>query len=84
MEFDVLDYQILKTIGRGSFGKVVLCKYKKEKVYYAMKILKKYEILRLNQLEHIYSEYTILKELDHPFIVFYILRVGETERNQTR
>jgi protein kinase X len=84
MEFDISDYQIVKTIGRGSFGKVALTKYKKEKIYYAMKILKKYEILRLNQLQHIYSEYTILRELDHPFIVFNFLRLGETERNQTR
>jgi protein kinase X len=32
-------------------------------------MLKKCEILRLKQQDHIYSEYNILKQLNHPFIV---------------
>lgn len=64
------EYEHLKTIGTGSFGKVKLIKNKKEKNnYYALKMLRKSEIIKLKQIDHIYSEYTILKELNHPFIV---------------
>jgi len=37
--------------------------------FFAMKILKKSEILRLKQVAHIKSEVTLLAKLDHPFIV---------------
>jgi serine/threonine protein kinase len=37
--------------------------------YYALKILKKSEIIRLKQVEHIKSEVKILSHLQHPFIV---------------
>jgi serine/threonine protein kinase len=32
-------------------------------------MLKKQEILRLKQVDHIHSEYKILSQLNHPFIV---------------
>jgi protein kinase X len=32
-------------------------------------MLKKSEIIRLKQTDHIHSEYNILKQLNHPFIV---------------
>ena len=37
--------------------------------YYALKILKKKEIVRLKQLEHILSEKGILAVVEHPFII---------------
>jgi serine/threonine protein kinase len=36
---------------------------------YALKMLKKTEVLRLNQVEHIKSERSILEEITHPFLV---------------
>lgn len=41
---------------------------KKGKVY-ALKMLKKTELVNLNQVVHIKSEKTILKSINHPFIV---------------
>merc|ERR1712012_99257 len=35
------DYELLKVLGRGTFGKVVLCREKKNQKLYAMKILRK-------------------------------------------
>ena len=61
------DYDILQTIGTGSFGRVKLCKQKRGCKFQALKILKKNEILRLKQVDHIMSEITILAEIDHPF-----------------
>lgn len=37
--------------------------------YFALKILKKSEIIRLKQVEHIKSEITLLKMIQHPFVV---------------
>ncbi len=34
-----------------------------------MKILKKAEIIRLKQVDHVISENTILANINHPFIV---------------
>ena len=63
------DYEILQTIGTGSFGRVKLSKQKKGGKFIALKILKKAEILRLKQVDHIMSEITILAEIDHPFLI---------------
>ena len=46
-----------------------LAKSKANGRYYALKILKKAEIIRLKQVDHIISEYTILASISHPFIV---------------
>jgi len=63
------DFELLETLGTGSFGRVRLCKHKPTGEYYAFKILKKKEILRLKQVEHVMNEKTILQNIDHPFII---------------
>ena len=63
------DFDLLKTVGLGSFGRVRLCKYKKNDKIYVMKILKKYEIIKQKQVDHVYSEFNILSAINHPFIV---------------
>jgi protein kinase X len=63
------DFDILETLGTGSFGRVRLGRHKKTKKIYAIKMLKKSEIIRLKQVDHIHSEYLILNQLNHPFIV---------------
>ena len=47
----------------------VKIKNENSKTVYALKMLKKTEILRLNQVEHIKSERAILEEISHPFLV---------------
>jgi len=63
------DYDILTTLGTGSFGRVRLAKEKKSGEYVAIKMLKKAEILRLKQVDHIISENTILSNIKHPFLI---------------
>jgi len=69
------NFTVIKLLGKGSYGKVKLAKHKKDNNYSALKILKKEAIIRLNQIEHVYSEYTILNQIKHQFIVncFYFL-----------
>jgi protein kinase X len=63
------DFNIMETLGTGSFGRVRLGRHIKSKKIYAIKMLKKAEIIRLKQVDHIHSEYQILNQLNHPFIV---------------
>lgn len=63
------DYIFLETIGVGSYGRVRLCRNKKTNKVFAVKMLKKSEIIRMKQVDHVFSEYTILASIFHPFIV---------------
>ena len=62
------DFQVLKLLGKGSFGKVLLVKYLNNNNIYAMKILKKEEIIKRNQINHTKTERLLLEKLNHPFI----------------
>ena len=59
----------MQTVGLGSFGCVGLCWYKKNDKVYVMKILKKMEIIKQKQVDHVYSESNILLVINYPFIV---------------
>ena len=63
------DFEALKVLGRGSFGKVLLVRNKNNNEIYAMKILKKSIIKEKDQEEHTKTEQKILKINDNPFIV---------------
>ena len=63
------DFEKMQTVGLGSFGRVRLCRYKKKDKIYVMKILKKMEIIKQKQVDHVFSEFNILSVLNHPFIV---------------
>ena len=51
---------MLSVIGKGSYGKVILVKKNDTGELYALKVLKKSEILRRNQVEHTMTERRIL------------------------
>jgi len=63
------DYQLDRTLGTGSFGRVKLSKHKQTGKFVAIKILKKAEIIKLKQVDHIMNEIRILTMIDHPFLV---------------
>jgi protein kinase A len=63
------DYDMLKVLGEGSFGRVKLVKNIKTKKYCAFKQLKKYDIIKFKQVDHLKNETFILFSLNHPFIV---------------
>jgi serine/threonine protein kinase len=67
-ELNIKDYDFRETLGLGSFGRVKLSKNKKTCEYSAIKILKKEEILKSKQADHILNEIKILNMIDHPFI----------------
>jgi serine/threonine protein kinase len=65
------DFKFISTLGTGTFGRVRLVKeiQNKDADPMALKCLKKSEIIRLKQIDHIKSEKSILQSIDHPFIV---------------
>lgn len=64
------NYEIGITLGTGSFGRVRIAKEKKTGKYVAVKILKKAEIIKMKQVDHIMNENNILASIDHPFIIY--------------
>ncbi|KAL5559475.1 hypothetical protein UlMin_035686, partial [Ulmus minor] len=63
------DFELLTIIGRGAFGEVRLCREKKSGNIYAMKKLKKSEMLKRGQVEHVKAERNLLAEVASHCIV---------------
>ena len=68
--FALSDFKFIKTLGKGSHGKVLLATHvNNPKEQYAIKILKKSEVIKSKQLEHTITEKQILSTFSHPFLV---------------
>ena len=78
-KINLQEYELGVTLGTGSFGRVRVGKNKKGN-YVAMKIMKKIEIIRKKQTDHIMNEISILGNISHPFIIG-IDGVCQDERN---
>ena len=63
------DFELIKILGKGAFGKVILAQKRNNGKYYAIKILNKKKIVEMEQLEHTLAEKTILEHINHPFLV---------------
>ncbi|KAG1330126.1 serine/threonine-protein kinase 38 [Cocos nucifera] len=63
------DFELLTIIGRGAFGEVRLCREKSSGNIYAMKKLKKSEMVSKGQVEHVRAERNLLAEVASHCIV---------------
>eukprot|EP00978_Attheya_sp_CCMP212_P043449 scaffold284285_cov41-Attheya_sp.AAC.1 len=64
------DFELLKVIGIGAFGKVLQVRNKETKMVLAMKVISKRLLRRkLSYVENVHAERDILTNIDHPFIV---------------
>ncbi|KAL6933761.1 probable Serine/threonine-protein kinase YPK1 [Hanseniaspora guilliermondii] len=63
------DFELLKVIGKGSFGKVMQVKKKDTQKIYALKALRKAYIVNNSEIVHTLAERTVLARIDCPFIV---------------
>ncbi|KAF7789380.1 hypothetical protein EIP86_000324 [Pleurotus ostreatoroseus] len=64
------DFEFLKLIGRGTFGRVFQVRKKDTKRIYAMKVLSKREIIAKKEVAHTIGERKILqRSLESPFLV---------------
>ncbi|XP_032870336.1 RAC-beta serine/threonine-protein kinase [Amblyraja radiata] len=62
------DFDYLKLLGKGTFGKVILVKEKATGRYYAMKILRKEVIIAKDEVAHTVTESRVLQNTRHPFL----------------
>ncbi|KAJ2888485.1 cAMP-dependent protein kinase catalytic subunit [Coemansia asiatica] len=63
------DFKLLHTLGTGTFGRVFLSQSRITQRFFAMKVLRKSQVVKLKQVEHINNEKNILEVARHPFIV---------------
>ncbi|KAK4879563.1 hypothetical protein RN001_007709 [Aquatica leii] len=64
------DFERYRTLGTGSFGRVILAKEKTTNKYFAIKVLDKARIVKLKQVQHTIYEKHILMSINFPFVVF--------------
>ncbi|KAL2763214.1 RAC-beta serine/threonine-protein kinase isoform 4 [Daubentonia madagascariensis] len=62
------DFDYLKLLGKGTFGKVILVREKATGRYYAMKILRKEVIIAKDEVAHTVTESRVLQNTRHPFL----------------
>lgn len=74
------DFEFLKVLGKGTFGKVILCKEKRTDRLYAIKILKKEVLIAKEEVTHTYTENRVLQRCKHPFLTQMIYTFQTTDR----
>uniref|UniRef100_A0A1I7RKC9 protein kinase C n=1 Tax=Bursaphelenchus xylophilus TaxID=6326 RepID=A0A1I7RKC9_BURXY len=65
-------FKMISVLGRGHFGKVILCQHKLNQKHYALKILKKGDILAREEVESLMVEkriFEVASRHKHPFLV---------------
>lgn len=68
-KYSLTDFDILRTLGTGSFGRVHLVQSKHNQRFYAVKVLKKQQVVKMKQVEHTNDERRMLQEVKHPFLI---------------
>lgn len=63
------NFEFLKVLGKGTFGKVILCREKASSTLYAIKILKKDVIIQKDEVNHTLTENRVLRNTSHPFMI---------------
>ncbi|CCD26408.1 putative protein kinase YPK2 NDAI_0H02340 [Naumovozyma dairenensis CBS 421] len=63
------DFDLLKVIGKGSFGKVMQVRKKDTQKIYALKAIRKSYIVSKSEVTHTLAERTVLARVNCPFIV---------------
>ncbi|XP_019329382.1 PREDICTED: serine/threonine-protein kinase 32A isoform X2 [Aptenodytes forsteri] len=62
-------FEILRAIGKGSFGKVCVVQKNDTKKMYAMKYMNKQKCVERNEVRNVFKELQIMQGLEHPFLV---------------
>eukprot|EP00511_Aplanochytrium_stocchinoi_P010330 CAMPEP_0204865744 /NCGR_PEP_ID=MMETSP1348-20121228/13085_1 /ASSEMBLY_ACC=CAM_ASM_000700 /TAXON_ID=215587 /ORGANISM="Aplanochytrium stocchinoi, Strain GSBS06" /LENGTH=405 /DNA_ID=CAMNT_0052017231 /DNA_START=125 /DNA_END=1342 /DNA_ORIENTATION=+ len=62
------EFQSVRTLGTGTFGRVKLVRAITDKKSYALKIQSKYQIVKFKLQQNILNEKAVMEKLNHPFI----------------
>ena len=63
------NFEFLKVLGKGTYGKVILCRERATMNLYAMKIIKKEMVLFNDNIHQILAEKRVLQKTSHPFLL---------------
>ncbi|XP_051715865.1 serine/threonine-protein kinase 32B-like [Ctenopharyngodon idella] len=62
-------FQILRAIGKGSFGKVCIVQKTDSRKMYAMKYMNKQKCIERDEVRNVLRELQVMQRLQHPFLV---------------
>lgn len=68
-KYSLTDFALQRTLGTGSFGRVHLVQSNHNQRFYAIKVLKKQQVVKMKQVEHTNDERRMLQKCKHPFLV---------------
>jgi serine/threonine protein kinase len=80
LTFSLSDLELKTTVGTGTFGRVRVVRHRPSGRHFALKILRKSEVVRMRQVEHLKSEVEILTKVSHPFIVNLFGHIQDSRR----
>ncbi|KFA67945.1 hypothetical protein S40285_09606 [Stachybotrys chlorohalonatus IBT 40285] len=63
------DFELLKLVGKGSFGKVMKVRKKDTNRIYALKTIRKAHIISRSEVAHTLAKRSVLAQVNNPFIV---------------
>lgn len=63
------DFELLKVVGKGSFGKVMQVSKRDTHRIYALKTIRKAHIISRSEVAHTLAERSVLSQINNPFIV---------------
>ena len=63
------DFDVLSVLGRGFYGKVMLCRKKGTNDLFAIKTVHKNRLVSANKVKTIFTERNVMAKTQHPFIV---------------
>ncbi|KZF21595.1 Pkinase-domain-containing protein [Xylona heveae TC161] len=68
-KYNLADFDFQRTLGTGSFGRVHMVQSKHNQRFYAVKVLKKAQVVKMKQVEHTNDERRMLQKVKHPFLI---------------
>ena len=68
-KLSINDFEKIKLIGRGAFGEVLVVRKKDSGEIFAMKIMRKVDMIKKNQVKHIRAERDLLAAADNHWVV---------------
>jgi protein kinase A len=68
-KYALTDFALQRTLGTGSFGRVHLVQSRHNSRFYAVKVLKKAQVVKMKQVEHTNDERRMLQRVKHPFLI---------------